>query len=44
VSEVRGMGAYSVARGGGGGQEDGAGQESQAREERIEPRLLPGAA
>jgi hypothetical protein len=26
------------------GQEDGAGQESLAREERIEPRLLPGAA
>ena len=41
VSEVRGKGAYYVAR---VGQDDGAGQESQAREERIEPRLLPGAA
>jgi peptidase E len=41
VSEVRGKGAYYVAR---VGQEDGAGQESQAKEERIEPRLLPGAA
>ena len=50
VSEVRGKGAYYVAREGGRGQEDRAGQEDvagaegQAREERIEPRLLPGAA
>ena len=44
VSEVRGKGAYYVARVGRVGQEDGAGQESQAEEERIEPRLLPGAA
>ena len=33
VSEVRGKGAYQVTRDGG-----------EAREERIEPRLLPGAA
>jgi peptidase E len=38
VSEVHGKGAYRVVR------EGGAGQESQAKEERIEPRLLPGAA
>ena len=47
VSEVRGKGAYYVARvgqEGSAGQEDSAGQQGQAREERIEPRLLPGAA
>jgi peptidase E len=51
VSEVRGKGAYYVARVGRVGQEEGAGQreggagqENQAKEERIEPRLLPGAA
>jgi len=45
VSEVRGKGAYRVVREGGPGREDGPDQAgAQAREERIEPRVLPGAS
>jgi peptidase E len=45
VSEVRGKGAYRVVRESGPGREDGPGQAgAQAREERIEPRVLPGAS
>jgi peptidase E len=45
VSEVRGKGAYRVVRESGRGREDGPGQAgAQAREERIEPRVLPGAS
>jgi peptidase E len=52
VTEVRGKGAYHVVREGEVGQREGrvgqregrVGQENSAREERIEPRVLPGAA
>jgi peptidase E len=44
VTEVRGKGAYYVTREGGAGQEGGAGWGGAAKEERIEPRVLPGAA
>jgi peptidase E len=45
VTEVRGKGAYHVVREGEVGQREGrVGQENTAREERIEPRVLPGAA
>jgi len=50
VTEVRGKGAYRVTRGGGRreggrGEAGGPGRDGgQAREERIEPRVLPGAS
>jgi peptidase E len=45
VSEVRGKGAYLVTRqGGDGGTGAAEGSAGRAREERIEPRVLPGAS